>query len=273
MLSDSLISIVMPVYNAEHYLRDTIQSVIEQTYEDWELLVVDDCSSDCSVSIIKSYNDNRIRLFQNEKNSGAAISRNWALRQAKGRWVAFLDADDIWFPTKLEEQLSFMRLNDYSFTNTDYWICQNGKWSPYICTSPDVITRQKMWNYCYISTITVMYDQSVVGLIQVADLRRNNDLPIWLHAVEKSNCHRYPKCLSCYIRHEGSISTGNKLVYIVKWQYLMYRKEFDIHPAKAALLSVKFLAYGIVKKFRYRRNPTEFELQHQIVSNYNTYPK
>ena len=174
MENKDLVRIIMPSYNSEKYIKDSIESVLSQTYPYWELLIVDDCSTDKTVEIIKSFKDERIRFFQNAVNSGAAISRNWALREAKGKWIAFLDSDDIWLPTKLEEQLKFMVENNYAFTYTDYRICNNGVWENYIRTTPNKVTYRKLFNYCYFSTITVMYDVNKVGLIQIGDLKKTN---------------------------------------------------------------------------------------------------
>ena len=110
-----LVSIIVPSYNCAKYLPDTINSVLAQTYTNWEMLIVDDCSTDNSEEVIKSFGDPRIRYLKNEKNSGAAISRNYALREAKGRWIAFLDSDDMWMPEKLSHQIAFMEENGYDF--------------------------------------------------------------------------------------------------------------------------------------------------------------
>ena len=183
---NDLVTIIMPSYNASKYIQTSINSIQNQTYSNWELIVVDDCSTDNTIEIVKKFNDSRIRLYVNEKNSGAAISRNKALREAKGKWIAFLDSDDVWLPEKLEKQVRFMEENEYSFTYTDYRIQLNGTWVPYINTAPNKVNKRKMYNYCYFSTITVMYDRQKVGLIQIADLKKNNDYAMWLQAVERS---------------------------------------------------------------------------------------
>ena len=124
---NELVSIIMPSYNTSEYVEESIKSVLNQTYTNWELIIVDDCSTDNSEEIIKQFtHDARIRFFKNEKNSGAAISRNFALREAKGKWIAFLDSDDLWEPEKLEKQIGFMRENDYKFSYTDYRLQLNG---------------------------------------------------------------------------------------------------------------------------------------------------
>ena len=119
MVEEDVVSIIMPSYNASNYIEAAINSVQQQTYDKWELIIVDDCSTDNTVDIIQNINDDRIRLYKNEENSGAAISRNKALREARGRWIAFLDSDDVRVPEKLEKQLRFMQERDYAFTYTD----------------------------------------------------------------------------------------------------------------------------------------------------------
>lgn len=255
VLEKDLISIIMPSYNASAFIEKTIASVQKQTYVNWELIVVDDCSSDKTVELIKNIKDKRIRLFKNEKNSGAAVSRNKALREANGKWIAFLDSDDIWEPTKLEEQLTFMKKNGYAFTYTDYRIQLNGEWLPYICTGPNKVNKKKMYDYCYFSTITVMYDRTKVGLIQIPDLKKNNDYAMWLKAVEKVDCYRYPKCMSYYIKHEGSISSGNK-VKLIKWHYILFRKGLNKNPFVSGILTINNLFHGVIKKIIYRKKTT-----------------
>ena len=219
-----LVSVIMPSYNTAKYIAETIESVRSQTYPYWELIIVDDCSTDDTDSVVAQYlSDSRIRYLKNEKNSGAAISRNYALREAKGKWVAFLDSDDVWLPEKLEIQIDFMLKNNYKFTCTDYRTRLNGRWLPYIYISPNVITKRKLRNYCYFSTITVMYDREFVGLIQVEDLKKRNDYALWFEVIKKTPCYRLPKCLSYYYKHTGSVSSGSKFK-LVKHQYLLYRK-------------------------------------------------
>lgn len=251
-IDDNLISIIMPSYNASAFIEESIASVRNQTNPNWELIIVDDCSSDNTVEIVKGIQDERIRLYRNEKNCGAAVSRNKALREAKGRYIAFLDSDDLWEPTKLEEQLSFMKKTGYAFTYTDYRIRSNGEWLPYICTGPNKVTKRRMYDYCYFSTITVMYDQAKVGLIQIADLKKNNDYAMWLKAVEKVDCYRYPKCLSYYIKHDGSISSGSKFK-LIKWHYLLFRKGQNFNPLLSGVLTVNNLVHGVLKKIVFRQ--------------------
>ncbi|WP_026491149.1 glycosyltransferase family 2 protein [Butyrivibrio sp. XPD2002] len=248
---DELVSIIMPSYNTEQYISDSIKSIQAQIYENWELLIVDDCSTDNTVEVIKSFNEPRIRLFYNEKNSGAAISRNYALREARGKWIAFLDSDDTWGPEKLLKQIKFMKDNNYSFTFTDYRICLNGEWMPYICTGPNVVNKRKMYDYCYFSTITVMYDREKIGLIQIADLKKNNDYAMWLQAIEKSNAYRLPECLSFYIKHDGSVSSGSK-VKLITWHYKLFRDGLGMNAVISGALTVNNIIHGFLKKIYYK---------------------
>lgn len=254
---NDLISVIMPSYNTGKYISDSIKSVIDQTYPDWELIIVDDCSTDDTVDVINSFSDPRIILLQNEINSGAAVSRNRALRAAKGRWIAFLDSDDIWEPEKLEKQLAFMKNNGYAFTYTDYRIRLNGEWMPYINTGPDMVNKRKMYNYCYFSTITVMYDKDVIGLIRINDIRKNNDYAMWLQAIEKSNAYRLPECLSYYIKHDDSVTGGSKLM-LIKWHYRLFRREMGKNVVSSAFLTANNLVHGAWKKIHYKR-PIEKE--------------
>ena len=241
----------MPSYNSEKYIEASIKSVLSQSYGNWELLIVDDCSNDKTVEIIKSFEDGRIKLFQNKVNSGAAISRNWALREAKGKWIAFLDSDDLWLSTKLEEQLNFMVENKYDFTFTDYRICLNGNWEKYKHTAPNVVNYRKIKKYCYFSTITVMYNSEVIGLVQIGDIRKNNDYAMWLKALKETNAYRYPKCLSYYIKHDDSISSGSKLK-LIKWHYILFRKECKYSRIHSVLLTIGNVWHGFWKRFRYK---------------------
>lgn len=250
-MNNDLVSIIMPSYNTGGYIKNSIESVLAQTYENWELIIVDDCSTDDTDSIVGQLSDKRIRYLKNKKNSGAAISRNYALREAKGRWIAFLDSDDLWLPEKLEKQIAFMENNGYSFSYTDYKIRWNGKnEDPRVYTGPDVVNRKRMYRYCYFSTITVMYDRNVVGLIQIADIKKNNDYAMWLQIIEKTNCYRFPECLSVYCKHDNSVSSGSKLK-LIKHHYIMFRKALNRSPVVSLLFTVRNLFFGVIKKFYY----------------------
>ena len=227
-----LVSIIMPSYNTAKYIKASIDSVLAQTYPYWELIIVDDCSTDETDEVVAAYTDERIRYIKNEKNSGAAVSRNRALREAKGRWIAFLDSDDV-------------------FTYTDYRICLNGTELPYVYQGPMKVNKRRMKDYCYFSTITVMYDREYVGLIQIEPVRKNNDYAMWLRIIEKTPCYRLPESLSWYIKHDGSISSGSKLK-LVKHHYILWRVAEHKNPICAIVMTLRNLFWGIIKKVRYK---------------------
>ena len=144
-----------------------------------------------------------------------------------------------------------MKDNSYAFTFTDYRICLNGTWQSYINTAPNVVTRRKMYDYCYFSTITVMYDREKIGLIQIANLRKNNDYAMWLQAIEKSNAYRLPECLSYYMKHDGSVSSGSKMK-LIKWHYKLYREGLGKNPVVSGILTINNLVHGVLKKIYYK---------------------
>lgn len=249
---NDLVSIIMPSYNTAKYIKDSIDSVIAQTYQNWELIIIDDCSTDNSVEIIDSYKDHRIRLLINEKNSGAAISRNYGLREAKGRYIAFLDSDDIWVQEKLEKQVKFMQENGYAFIYCDYRICLDGVWENVIRTAPNKVNKRKIYNYCYFSTITVMYDVEKVGLIQIADLKKNNDYAMWIQALSKVDAYRQPECLAYYIKHNNSVSSGSKLK-LIKHHYILWNKGLNRNKIVSFFLTANNLFHGVFKKILFKK--------------------
>ena len=248
------LSLVVPCYNEENTLAGIVERVLALRSEklELEIIIVDDCSTDDTDSVVERFlSDERIRYLKNEKNSGAAISRNYALREAKGKWIAFLDSDDLWLPKKLETQIAFMVENNYKFSCTDYRIRQNGILLPYACISPNIVTRRKLFNYCYIATLTVMYDREFVGLVQIENLRKNNDYAMWFEVAKKAPCHRLPLRLSYYCRHNGSLSSGNKLK-LIKHHYILYRKGLHKGRLLSVLLTVNNLLWGVHKKLFYK---------------------
>lgn len=247
------VSIIMPSYNTAQYIGQTIDSVLAQTYTDWELIIVDDCSQDNTDEVVGSYKDSRIRYIKNEVNSGAAESRNRALREAGGRYIAFLDSDDLWDKDKLKTQLSFMQENSYAFTYTDYRIVyMDNSLADHIITGPKRVSKWKLYCYCYFFTSTVLYDRSVVGLIQIADLKKNNDYAMWFQAAEKTDMYRLPHCLSYYRRRRDSISSGNKLK-LIRHHYILYREGLGKGVIPSLFYTGLNLICGVLKKLIYRQ--------------------
>lgn len=247
-----LVSVIMPSYNTAEFIEETIRSVLSQTYEDWELIIVDDCSTDNTDKVVaKLLSDNRIRYIKNDTNSGAAVSRNRALREAKGKWIAFLDSDDLWEPDKLQKQVSFMRDNGYHFSYTNYIeIDEESKANGKSVTGPKQITKHGMYNYCWMGCLTVMYDADAVGLIQIADIKKNNDYAMWLKVCKKANCYLLDETLARYRKRSGSIS-NHGYMKLIKWHYKLYREAESKNPISSFALTIRNLFFGVFKKIQY----------------------
>lgn len=249
-----LVSIITPCWNCVAYVTKTIQSVQEQTYRNWELIIVDDCSTDNSDQIIKPLLelDSRIRLLKNPKNMGAAMSRNYALREAKGRWIAFLDADDLWAPDKLEKQLEFMVSGGYHFSYTAYKeiddsSCETGV----LISGPKKVSRSGMFAFCWPGCLTVMYDRDYVGLVQIEDIKKNNDYAMWLKVCRKAKCYLLKEPLALYRRgRKGSISTHGHST-MIRWHYKLWHEAEGMNPAASIFWTGMNLVCGVYKKLRY----------------------
>jgi glycosyltransferase involved in cell wall biosynthesis len=248
---NELVSIIMPSYNTGRFLAESIRSVLAQTYENWELIVVDDCSTDDTDAVVAGFTDPRIRYIKNEKNSGAAQSRNRALREAKGRWIAFLDSDDLWEPEKLALQVEFMERGGYTFSYTNYR--EIGEYSAPLgvtVTGPKRITKAGMYSYCWPGCLTVMYDAKAVGLIQIVDIRKNNDYAMWLKICQKAQCHLLDRTLASYRRREGSISS-HSYVALIRWHYRLFRDAEVMGRLRSGIYTLRNLICGVYKKLRY----------------------
>ena len=249
---NELVSIIMPSYNTGKFIKETIESVLSQTYSAWELIIVDDCSTDNTDEVVGEYlTDDRIRYIKNDINSGAAVSRNRALREAKGKWIAFLDSDDLWEPQKLEKQVAFMKNNGYHFSYTNYIEIDEASIPNGISvTGPRRITKCGMYSYCWMGCLTVMYDAEKIGLVQIADIKKNNDYAMWLKVCEKADCYLLNEKLARYRKRGGSIS-NHGYVKLVKWHYRLYREAENKNPISSFVLMLINLFFGLVKKIRF----------------------
>ena len=241
-----LVSIIMPAYNCEKYIADAIHSVLSQTYTNWELLIVDDGSTDHTADIVGSFEDKRIHFQRNTQNMGAALTRNKALQAAQGRYIAFLDSDDLWTPDKLKKQIAFMQKNGYDFTYTAFRRTDK----PLRVSGPRHITKMGMYAFCWPACPTVIYDREKIGLIQISDLRKNNDYAMWLHVIQKAECHLLDEELFLYNKHAGSISDA-KISVLLKWHYRLWRQEMQCSPLTALFYTMVNAVFGSYKKIRY----------------------
>ena len=276
----ALVSIIMPSYNTAPFIEESIRSVLAQTYTDWELIIVDDASTDNTDEVVqrvilsgaqaksKDLPSSRIRYLKNDRNHGAAYSRNRALCEAKGKWIAFLDSDDLWAPEKLEKQISFMTKNGYAFSYTRYEeMDENGKPTGTIVGGPKHISKTGMFNYCWPGCLTVMYDRDVVGDIQIAEIQKNNDYAMWLKICRKADCFLLDENLARYRKRTGSITHASHKVpelaegpkskdlsrhlSLIKWHYKLYREAEGMNPVVSLFNTGRNLFFGVWKKIMY----------------------
>ena len=244
----------MPNWNCAALIYETIKSVMAQTYQNWELLIQDDCSTDNPEVVVAPYAeaDARIKFERNDRNSGAAVTRNNALRRAQGKWVAFLDSDDLWEPTKLEKQLRFMVENGYHFSYTAYQEINNeGKETGVLISGPKHVTKFGMFAFCWSGCLTVMFDREHYGLLQIEDIKKNNDYAMWLKVIQKADCYFLDECLAKYRRgRAGSISTHGYTT-MIKWHYKLWHKAMHMSPISSFFWTGMNLVCGVYKKIVY----------------------
>ena len=241
----------MPSYNTGKFIQETINSVKNQTYNNWELIIVDDGSTDNTDEVVRAIKDDRIKYIKNKVNKGAAISRNIALREAKGKWIAFLDSDDLWKEDKLEKQIKFMEDNNYYFSYTNYIeIDENSNFNGRKITGPQKITRIGMFNYCWPGCLTVMYDSKRIGLIQIEDIKKNNDYAMWLKVCKKADCYLLNEDLAMYRKRTGSIS-NHSYKTLIKWHYKLYKDAEKQNIVCSIFNTFRNIIFGLYKKKRY----------------------
>lgn len=250
---DGLVSIIMPSWNTDRFIAESIRSVFDQTYHNWELLIVDDCSTDNTDTIIATFKDPRIKYFKNEMNLGAALTRNRALREAQGEWIAFLDSDDLWKAEKLEKQISFMEKNGYVFSYHEYVkIDEQSKPLNIYVSGPDVVTKKKMYNYGYPGCLTFMYNVKTMGLIQINDIKKNNDYAILLKLCKNANCFLLKENLAQYRVRKKSIS-HDYLHKKLKSHYDLFRLCETESRCRALWHACWNMYYGMLKKIQYEK--------------------
>ncbi|WP_270331354.1 glycosyltransferase family 2 protein [Streptococcus pasteurianus] len=247
-----LVSIITPSYNTANFIGKTIESVLEQTYQNWEMIIVDDCSQDNTDEVVQQYLvDERIRYIKNKVNSGAALSRNRALKEARGRWIAFLDSDDLWSSNKLEKQVAFMAKNGYHFSYTNYEeIDSDGQPTGVNVTGPKSISKTGMFNYCWPGCLTVMYDADYIGLVQIKDIKKNNDYAMWLKISQKAECWLLDETLAKYRKRMGSISR-HSIRTMIGWHYKLYHESEKMNSVMSLFNTSRNLVFGFYKKKRY----------------------
>jgi len=245
---EGLVSIIMPAYNCGDFIGTTLDSVINQSYKNWEVIVVDDCSTDSTADVVQEYikKDNRVKYHKLEKNSGAAVARNKAVDLATGKYMAFLDSDDVWFPEKLTKQIGFMEENDYGFTCTSYTkIDEQGKY-----LNRTIFAQQKRDYNGVLKTCpgnsTVIYNAEKLGKFSIPDIKKRNDYVMWLQVIKKEKyLYGIEEPLGSHrIRTEG-ISSNKKSLVGYHWK--VYREIESLSLLKSCYLILYWVVATVFK--------------------------
>ncbi|WP_348824643.1 glycosyltransferase family 2 protein [Flavobacterium aestuarii] len=246
----SLVSIITPSFNSEKFIAETIQSVLNQTYQDWEMIIVDDCSNDKTVSIIEQFaaKDERIRFFHLDKNSGAGIAREMALSKATGNYISFLDADDLWKPLKLEKQLQFLKENKAPFTFSFYdCMDEDGNTLNKRVEAPRNLSYLQLFFCNYVGNLTGIYDVNYFGKITISATRKRQDWMVWLTILKKiKNAKPVPESLAFYRIRDNSLSASK--IDLLKHNFAVYRKFHGFSYISSLLIMIGFLFTQLIIK-------------------------
>jgi glycosyltransferase involved in cell wall biosynthesis len=246
---DDLVSIITPTYNSEKFISATIQSVQNQTYSNWELIIIDDCSTDSTVEIInnKIKSDSRIKLHSITENKGTGVARNHGITTSKGSYISFLDSDDLWKPNKLERQLDFMKENNLAFTFSFYECIDESGDSLNIRKEAPILTTYNKLFFCnYIGNSTAIYNATIFGKIPINQIRKRQDWMLWLTIVKKIKLAQpVPEVLAYYRVRKNSISSSK--MELLKFNFNVYYKfhRMNYFASLACLMMFVFTQFFI----------------------------
>jgi len=253
-MENPLVSIITPSYNSEKFISETIKSVQNQSYQNWEMIIVDDCSTDATVSIIGTFlQDKRIQWHHLDKNSGTGIARNKALSFAKGRFVAFLDSDDVWKPEKLEKQVKYMLGEKQPFTFSFYdCVNENGESLHKTIEAPLILKyRQLFWSNL-VGNLTGIYDTDYFGKIEISSSRKRQDWMLWLTILKEIKTAKpIPESLAVYRVRDNSLSASKSS--LLKHNYNVYRHFHKLNPIAATACMMRFLFTHFFIKPKYTK--------------------
>lgn len=263
-LKGDLVSIIMLSHNQGRYVEESVRSVINQTYKNWELIFLDDNSKDDSIHQILTLKEegklhlddgrkiDRVKASQTVVERGDVINSNSALKEANGRWIAFLNVGDVWAPDKLEKQVAFMEENDYTFTYHNYRLMDSDfKDRGFLISGKKHVTRKDMLKCCWPGYLTVMYDTEEVGKMRIKS-EWTNYYALWLAISDKSDCYLMPESLATHRtkwNRLGKILLTNNF----KWRYDAFRIEEDFGRFMSLCYTLRNMWYGLVKWYKYVR--------------------
>lgn len=248
MKKANIVSIITPLYNCSEFLDETLNSVLAQTYQNWEVIMVDDCSSDNSILIAQEFveKDHRIKLIQLEKNSGAAVARNKAIEAATGRFIAFLDSDDLWMPNKLEKQVQFMLDQNIAFSFSAYEkIDETGNVFGTVGV-PKKTGYHDLLKTCSIGCLTAMYDVEKLGKVYMPVNTKREDFATWLAILKRVDyAYGMPDVLAQY-RVYASQSSAKK-TKMAKENWRLYRDIEQLGLFKSAYYFAHYAIRGVLR--------------------------
>ncbi len=248
-----LVSIITPTYNSAKFIVETISSVQKQTHTHWEMLIVDDFSTDLTREIITDIatSDSRIKLFTLDKNQGAGVARNFAIQKANGRYIAFLDADDLWRPEKLAVQIAFLKQKNTPFTFSFYdCVDEQGDNLKKRVKAPLELKYYQLFFCNYVGNLTGIYDTQFFGKVPVSSIRRRQDWIMWLSLLQQTRTvATVPESLAFYRVRSNSISSSK--IKLIKDNYQVYRQFHKLNAVVSALCMIAFLAYHFTIKKNY----------------------
>ncbi|WP_417859709.1 glycosyltransferase family 2 protein [Winogradskyella sediminis] len=248
-----LVSIITPMYNNANVIEKTIRSVLKQTYSNWELLLVDDASTDEIETVLKPYvdKDSRIKLFVHKNNEGAAKARNLGTKMAKGNYIAFLDADDLWESHKLQLQVAQLKSNNTDVCYGSYeWVDSNGKSLNKKVHVLKSLTYNKLLKANYIGNLTGIYNSEKLGKIYTKDLKKRQDWLLWLEALKRSEKPAVGiiKTIAYYRITEGSLSSNK--TNLIKHNFNVYRIGLGFSFLKSVVYLIQFFNEHLLVKKR-----------------------
>ncbi|HJS00141.1 MAG TPA: glycosyltransferase family 2 protein [Flavobacterium sp.] len=249
-----LVSVIIPTFNSEKYISDTIISVQNQTYQNWEIILVDDGSTDETKNIITSFlTDKRIQFYPLENNSGTGVARNLGVLKASGRYISFLDADDLWKAEKLQKQINFMKTNNLPFTFSFYdCIDEQGNSLNRRIEAPRNLSYRQLFFCNYVGNLTGIYDVDYFGKISISKIRKRQDWMHWLTILKKIKTAKpVPESLALYRIRDNSLSTSKTA--LIKYNFAVYRQFHGFNLAFAIICMIGFLFTQLVIKPRYSK--------------------
>ena len=248
-MRNNLVSIITPSYNSSRFIVECVNSVISQTFQNWEMIIVDDCSNDNSKDIISvlSAKDERIKSILLEENIGAAEARNIAIKQARGKYIAFLDSDDIWKKNKLEKQITFMNDNDIAFSFTSYQsISEDGKTKYSVIAALNKMSYHSYLRNTIIGCLTVIIDKEKTGDFQMPNIRSSHDMALWLLIMKRGfSAYGLDENLAYY--RIVSTSNTSKKWKAAKEVWDVYRKQEKLNILYSIYCFIGY-AFNAIKK-------------------------